>query len=93
MTRRLAVIAYDIASNRRRRAALRVLKRWRLDGQRSLHECRLDRSEATELYLQLSELIDPATDRLLLTWAPEGAPTFSLGVAARVARGPLRRHG
>jgi CRISPR/Cas system-associated endoribonuclease Cas2 len=65
---RTAVIAYDIASNRRRRAVLRVLREWRIDGQYSAHECRLGRREAEELFLQLGALIDPLSDRLLLAW-------------------------
>lgn len=87
---RLAIIAYDIASNRRRGRALRLLKRWRLSGQKSVHECQLDTDEATELYLQLGELIDPATDHLLLVWSPDDAPALALGLAAKVPRGPLR---
>ncbi|HRQ65971.1 MAG TPA: CRISPR-associated endonuclease Cas2 [Xanthomonadaceae bacterium] len=63
-----AVIAYDIANNRRRRAVLRVLREWRIDGQYSAHECRLARGEAHELFLQLGALIDPLSDRLLLAW-------------------------
>lgn len=87
---RLAIIAYDITSNRRRSRVLRVLKRWRLGGQKSVHECNLSHAEATELYLQLHELIDPACDRLLLAWSPDSGPAIALGIAARVARGPLR---
>jgi CRISPR-associated protein Cas2 len=87
--RRLAIVAYDIASNRRRRAVLRVLARWRLEGQKSVHECRLDPEEAAELYLQLRELIDPDNDHLLLVWSPDAAPTASLGLAAKAQRGPL----
>lgn len=93
MERRSAVVAYDIASHRRRRAMLRAIRRWRLDGQLSMHECRLSRDEATELYLQLAELIDPASDRLLLVWSPDAAPAISRGRAARVQRGPVRIHG
>jgi CRISPR-associated protein Cas2 len=88
--RRLAIIAYDIVSNRRRRAALAVCRRWRLDGQLSVHECRLTDAEATELYLQLADLIDPLTDRLMLVWSPDDRPCRNLGRAVRVARGFYR---
>lgn len=88
--RHLAIIAYDVASDRRRGRMLRVLKRWRLDGQKSVHECNLSAVEATELYLQLRELIDPECDRLLLAWSPDSGPTISLGLAAHAQRGPMR---
>jgi len=66
--RRPCVVAYDIRSNSVRRRVLRVLRAWRLDGQESVHECRLSQSEAEELFVQLAEMIDPETDRLLLSW-------------------------
>lgn len=62
------VIAYDISSNRRRRRVHRILSEWRIDGQLSVHECRLTRTQAEELFLQLGEAIDPQTDSLLLAW-------------------------
>ncbi len=65
---RPCIVAYDIASDRTRRRVLRVLRQWRLDGQKSVHECRLTPDEAEELFVQLAELIDPETDRLLLSW-------------------------
>ncbi len=75
MQRRAAIIAYDIGCNRRRRRVHRCLERWRLAGQRSLCECRLNRREAEELFLQLMEHIDQDTDRLVLAWVdkPEDA--------------------
>ncbi|ESQ13519.1 MAG: CRISPR-associated endonuclease Cas2 [Thiohalocapsa sp. PB-PSB1] len=68
MSRRPAVIAYDIGDNRDRRAALRILREWRLDGQRSVHECLLSQEEAAELFVQLAGVMDPDNDRLLLAW-------------------------
>ena len=65
---RPCVVAYDITANRVRRKVLRVLREWRLDGQKSVHECRLTRDQAEELFVQLAELIDPETDRLLISW-------------------------
>ena len=65
---RPCVVAYDIAADRIRRRVLRVLRAWRIDGQKSVHECWLRPSEAEELFVQLAELIDPDTDRLLLSW-------------------------
>ncbi len=65
---RPCVVAYDIASNRIRRKVLRLLREWRLDGQKSVHECRLTHRQAEQLFAELAALIDPETDRLLLTW-------------------------
>jgi len=79
MDRRPAVIAYDIADARVRRAALRILREWRLDGQRSVHECLINAQEAAELFVQLGETLDPATDRLLLAWLNTRRPALARG--------------
>jgi len=79
MQRRPAIVAYDIADDRTRRGALRVLREWRLDGQLSVHECLLDAAEAEELFVQLSEVLDPKTDRLLLAWLHTRRPVLALG--------------
>lgn len=74
MKRKPAIIAYDISSPLRRRRVQKRLQEWRLDGQKSVHECLLNQREAEELYLQLCELIDPETDKLMLAWlSPNGA--------------------
>jgi CRISPR-associated protein Cas2 len=79
MHRRPAVIAYDISADRTRRAVFRVLREWRLDGQRSVHECLLGEQEADELFLQLARELDPATDRLLLAWLNPRRPALARG--------------
>jgi CRISPR-associated protein Cas2 len=68
MSRKPAVIAYDIRCDKRRRRVARCLKRWRLDGQYSVFECRLTEAEAGELFLQLIDQIEPNEDALLLAW-------------------------
>ncbi|MDD5392727.1 MAG: CRISPR-associated endonuclease Cas2 [Thiothrix sp.] len=68
MKRSAAVIAYDIVENSRRRQVHRCLKAWGLASQYSLFECQLGSREAEELFLQLSGLIDPQTDSLMLAW-------------------------
>jgi CRISPR-associated protein Cas2 len=68
MKRKPVVIAYDITSNKRRRQLFRCLKSWKLDAQYSVFECMLTYSEAEELFLQLTNLMDPEKDALLLTW-------------------------
>ena len=62
------VIAYDVTDRRTRARVLRILKIWRLDGQKSVHECRLTSNQAEELFLQLSDWIDPESDLLLFAW-------------------------
>jgi CRISPR-associated protein Cas2 len=62
------IIAYDVADNRRRNAVLRLLRRWRIDGQLSVHECRFSRQAAAELFMQMASMLDPEQDRLLLAW-------------------------
>ncbi|WP_295888530.1 CRISPR-associated endonuclease Cas2 [uncultured Thiohalocapsa sp.] len=94
MQRRIAVIAYDIASNRTRRAVLKVLREWRLDGQKSVHECLLSDAEAAELFIQLGEQIDPDTDRLLLAWLPPRRGMHARGLGRTDSQRPslLRVH-
>lgn len=72
MQRKPIVIAYDIHNPLRRRRVHQRLAQWRIDGQKSVHECLLTEREAEELYAQLCELIEPASDRLLLSWLIPG---------------------
>lgn len=84
MPRQPAVIAYDIASDKRRRRVARCLKTWRLDGQYSLFECRLTEREAEELFLELIDLIDPVTDALLLAWMDNTRESRPITRCARI---------
>lgn len=68
MQRHTAIIAYDIVADSRRRQVHRCLKAWGLASQYSLFECQLGSREAEELFLQLSHLIEPQEDSLLLAW-------------------------
>lgn len=85
MRRRPAIIAYDISNPLRRRRVHRKLLQWRIDGQKSVHECLLAPREADELYLQLGELIDPERDRLLLAWLTPNAPVEARGSGDRAS--------
>lgn len=80
MSRQPAVIAYDIRADRTRRRVCQILLEWRLDGQKSVHECTLSVSEAQELFIQLGQAIDPATDHLLLAWITPRRPMRVRGV-------------
>lgn len=64
--RKPVVFAYDITKNKTRRKVLRILKAWRLDGQKSVHECRLKESQAEELFIEINECLNPKTDLLLM---------------------------
>ena len=79
MSRNPVIIAYDISADRTRRQVYKILLEWRLDGQKSLHECVLSAAEAKELFIQLGQAIDPATDRLLLAWVAPRRPLFARG--------------
>lgn len=87
MERKPAIVAYDISDDRIRRAVLRILREWRLDGQRSVHECLLTRAEAEELVVQLAGAMDPATDRLLLAWVNTRRPVVARGIGRAESMG------
>ncbi len=74
-----AIIAYDIHTNKRRYKALKTLKAWRLDGQKSVHECLLTAKEAETLFTELTQIIDPESDRLMLAWITPQKPIFNRG--------------
>lgn len=80
MSRNPIIIAYDISANPIRRRIYKILLEWRLDGQKSVHECVLSIAEAQELFIQLGQAIDPATDRLLLAWVAPRRPLYARGV-------------
>ena len=47
------IIAYDISENKVRSQVFRLLKKCRIDGQKSVHECRLTTLEAQNLFNQI----------------------------------------
>jgi CRISPR-associated protein Cas2 len=79
VSRHPVIIAYDIRADRTRRRIYKILLEWRLDGQKSVHECVLSFAEAQELFIQLGQAIDSATDRLLLAWVAPRRPLFARG--------------
>jgi CRISPR-associated protein Cas2 len=58
----LAVICYDISSNRQRARLHRVLKEYGLNTQKSIFECEVDRSALLEIVREAQQLINPETD-------------------------------
>lgn len=89
--RRAAIVAYDISDDRLRRKALRLVRGWRSDGQLWVHECLLTPNEANELFLQLGELIDVNTDRIMLAWLDTYRPVRTGGAVKRQQIFPLVR--
>ncbi len=66
--RKPLIVAYDVSKHKTRRKVFKILKEWKLDGQKSLAECRLKFREAEELFLQLTRPLDPKTDLMLLAF-------------------------
>ncbi len=62
------VVAYDISKNKLRRRVHKILKNWRIDGQKSVHECRLSWHQAQELFIQLGDVVEKKTDSLMMAW-------------------------
>lgn len=81
MLRHLFVIGYDIASARRRRQALKVVKGQAIGGQKSLYECWLTAGELQQALAALRQLIDPAEDRVVLVRLDPRAAIHTRGVA------------
>jgi CRISPR-associated protein Cas2 len=85
MRRKPVIIAYDIVCDKRRARMFRRLRSWSLDAQYSVFECELNRREAEELFIQLSELIDQGEDTLLLAWLDKKREAFPVTKAARIS--------
>ena len=92
MQRHPAVVAYDISHNKTRRKIHHVLKRWRIDGQKSVHECLLSRHEAQALFIELGELIDPATDKLFLAWLSPDRAHYNKGLGRSISMFETQHH-
>ncbi|MDM8523749.1 CRISPR-associated endonuclease Cas2 [Desulfococcaceae bacterium HSG8] len=80
MRRGPVIVTYDITKNKIRSGVYKIIKEWRLDGQKSVHECRLKMREAEELFLQLSEPLDKETDSLLMIWLESHRPVLCRGL-------------
>ena len=82
MTQRdLYLAAYDIVRNRRRRAALALVRAYATGGQKSVHEVFLTTSERHELLHEMSLILDEETDRFLLLRLDPRARCYALGIA------------
>jgi CRISPR-associated protein Cas2 len=82
MTNRdLYIAAYDIASPKRLRAALKVVRGHSTGGQKSAYECFLTPAERSDLLCRLREVIDLLEDRVLLIRLDPRSRVHTLGIA------------
>ena len=79
--RDLYIAAYDIASARRLRGALKAVKGHATGGQKSAYECFLTPAERRDLLAKLREVIEPAEDRVLLIRLDPRSRVHTLGIA------------
>lgn len=64
--RDLYLLAYDVAKPSPRARVLSAVRGFGLDPQLSVHECLFTPGERNEIWHRLTEILEPATDRLLL---------------------------
>ena len=74
------IVAYDISSNKIRNKVRKIIGEWRLDGQKSVHECQLDNRQAEELFLQIGTSINKNTDKLLMAWLEPRSNLLTRGI-------------
>ncbi|MDM8538415.1 CRISPR-associated endonuclease Cas2 [Desulfobacterales bacterium HSG17] len=90
MTRaRKIIVAYDISKNKTRRRVHKILKNWRIDGQKSVHECYLNLNQAQELFIQLSRDLDPKTDSVMMAWVETHRKILFRGVGKEAAKNSM----
>ena len=84
-TRAPYLAAYDIASPRRLRSALRVLKGYAAGRQKSVFECFLTPAEVQQLLDEIGEIIEERKDRFFLIRLQPGQPIHTLGIGVPMA--------
>lgn len=78
--RDLYIAAYDIASAKRLRAALKLVKGHATGGQKSAYECFLTPAERRNLLSDLGSVIEPEEDRFLLIRLDPRSRVHTLGI-------------
>ena len=78
------LICYDITDDKTRKKIFTIMKSWRIDGQKSVHECRLSPQSAQELFIQLNEFINQKTDRLLFAQLEQNRSILTRGIGKNV---------
>lgn len=91
--RNLYIAAYDIASPRRLRAALKLLKGHATGGQKSVFECFLTPAERRHLLDNMREVICPEEDRFLMVRLDPRSHVHTLGIAVEPEDPPFFYHG
>lgn len=64
MQRGIYLVSYDISCPKRLYRVLKVAQAYRVEGQKSMHECWLTDTELTDFRPKLAHLIDPNEDRI-----------------------------
>lgn len=83
------MVGYDIADARRLQAALKVAKGHALGGQKSFYECWMTGPALSRAIRQMSALIDPEVDRVVLLRLDPRARVETLGVAVAPDNQPV----
>lgn len=93
MLRHLFLIGYDISSARRRRRALKVVKKHAIGGQKSMYECWLTSGELQQAMHELRALVDADADRIVFVRLDPRAAMHMLGTAVAPADGEFFYQG
>lgn len=79
--RNLHLAAYDVASPRRLRSSLHLIKGYATGGQKSAYECFLSHGEKNDLLQSMTQLLDTSEDRFLLIGLDPRSRVYALGLA------------
>lgn len=77
----LHIAAYDITSEKRLRAALKVARNYATGGQKSVFECFLTEGERRSLLAEMLRVVEPAEDRFFLLRLDPRTKVTTLGIA------------
>lgn len=80
-SRKLYLVAYDVSSPTRLRAALQLVKAHATGGQKSMYECFLTEAEKGDLFADLALVLNEETDRFALIRMDRNATVHTLGKA------------
>lgn len=81
MDRRLYLAGYDVASPRRLRASLHLIKGHATGGQKSLYECFLTEGEKSRLVHDMAMVLEEEEDKFLLIGIDPRSRVYTLGMA------------
>lgn len=81
--RSLYLAAYDVADDRRLRAALQCVRAFATGGQKSVHECWLSAAEKGDLLATMAQILWEEEDSFLLIRLDPRQRVHTLGVAVQ----------